>query len=53
MGLNEIPMDENFLEAVGLLPECSGVAIGIERLLMVMSQSQYITDVIAFPFERA
>jgi len=53
MGVNEIPMDENFLEAVGHLPECAGVAIGIERLLMVMSQSQHINDVIAFPFDRA
>ena len=53
MGHNEIPMDDNFLEAVGHLPECAGVAIGIERLLMIMSQSQHINDVIAFPFERA
>ena len=53
MGASEIPIDEYFLEAVGHLPECAGVAIGIERLLMVMSQSQHINDVIAFPFERA
>ncbi len=53
MGNNEVPLDENFLQAVGHLPECAGVAIGIERLLMVMSQSQHINDVIAFPFERA
>lgn len=52
-GSNVIPMDELFLEAVGHLPECAGVAIGIERLLMVMSESQHINDVIAFPFERA
>ena len=53
MGLKEIPMDEYFLEAVGALPECAGVAVGIERLLMIMSQSQHINDVIAFPFDRA
>lgn len=53
MGHDEIPMDDYFLEAVGYLPECAGVAIGMERLLMVMSQSQHINDVIAFPFERA
>ncbi|MCW8928979.1 MAG: EF-P lysine aminoacylase EpmA [Gammaproteobacteria bacterium] len=53
MGLNEIPMDENFLQAVDHLPECAGVAIGIERLLMIMSQSKHINEVIAFPFERA
>lgn len=53
MGIKQIPMDENFLQAVASLPECAGVAIGIERLLMVMSQSDHINDVLAFPFERA
>ncbi len=53
MGIKQIPMDENFLEAVENLPKCAGVAIGIERLLMVMSQSEHINDVLAFPFERA
>jgi lysyl-tRNA synthetase class 2 len=35
------------------LPDCAGVAIGIERLLMVMNQSKHIDEVLAFPFERA
>ena len=53
MALGEIPLDEHFLEAVEFLPDCSGVAIGIERLLMVMSQSEHINQVINFPFEQA
>ncbi|MCP3851378.1 MAG: EF-P lysine aminoacylase GenX [Gammaproteobacteria bacterium] len=53
MGLDEIPMDEHFLEAVASLPECAGVAVGIDRLLMLMDQSDHIDEVIAFPFERA
>lgn len=53
MRLKEIPMDENFLQAVAELPDCAGVAVGIERLLMVMTQAQHINDVIAFPFDRA
>ncbi len=53
MGKSKIPMDENFLEAVGALPECAGVAIGLERLLMIITQVGHINDVIAFPFERA
>ncbi|MCU7801366.1 MAG: EF-P lysine aminoacylase GenX [gamma proteobacterium symbiont of Lucinoma myriamae] len=53
LGLKEIPMDEHFLEAVAELPDCAGVAIGIERLLMVMSESRHINDVITFPFDRA
>lgn len=52
-GQSVIPMDEYFLAAVDSLPDCAGVAIGIERLLMVLSQSQHINDVITFPFERA
>ena len=53
MGLKEVPMDECFLEAVAALPDCAGVAIGIERLLMIMSQTKHINDVISFPFDRA
>lgn len=53
MGLSEVPLDEYFLKAVESLPDCAGVAIGIERLLMVMSQAQHINEVINFPLDRA
>ena len=29
------PLDEGFLKAVGQLPDCSGVALGIDRLIML------------------
>lgn len=35
------------------LPECSGVAIGLDRLLMLMSGSASIEDVLSFPIDRA
>jgi lysyl-tRNA synthetase class 2 len=35
------------------LPPCAGVALGIDRLLMLKSGAQAIGEVIAFPFERA
>lgn len=35
------------------LPQCSGVAIGIDRLLMVLGNFQQIDEVIAFPLQRA
>ncbi len=35
------------------LPECAGVALGVERLLMAMGDARDIGDVIAFPFYRA
>ncbi|MBX3420493.1 MAG: EF-P lysine aminoacylase GenX [Pirellulaceae bacterium] len=35
------------------LPPCSGCALGLDRLLMVLSSSQHIDQVISFPIERA
>jgi len=35
------------------LPECSGVAIGLDRLLMLLSGSESIEDVLSFPIHRA
>ena len=52
-GLDTIPMDEHFLTAVDHLPDCAGVAIGIELLLMVISQATHINEVLAFPIDRA
>ncbi len=35
------------------LPECSGVAIGLDRLLMLLSGSVSLDDVLSFPIRRA
>ncbi|MEE7627749.1 EF-P lysine aminoacylase EpmA [Methylobacter sp. Wu8] len=35
------------------LPECSGMAIGLDRLLMLLSGSASIDDVLSFPIHRA
>ena len=35
------------------MPDCAGVALGIERLLMAMTGSDDIADVLAFPFASA
>jgi lysyl-tRNA synthetase class 2 len=35
------------------LPECSGMAIGLDRLLMALSGSATIDDVLSFPIHRA
>jgi lysyl-tRNA synthetase class 2 len=34
------------------LPGCSGVALGVDRLLMQLSDAQSITEVMAFPWNR-
>lgn len=35
------------------LPECAGVALGVDRLLMAICDAESISDVIAFPSSRA
>ncbi len=49
----EVPMDERLLAVLGDMPACAGVALGIERLLMVLADSDAIADVLAFPFSDA
>jgi lysyl-tRNA synthetase class 2 len=53
-GLPAMPIDENFLASLEHgLPECSGVALGFDRLVMCAMDAKHIDQVIAFPFERA
>lgn len=47
------PLDERLLSSLPKLPDCAGVALGIERLLMAMLGTEKIADVLAFPFDRA
>lgn len=53
-GQRALAVDEGLLAALEAgLPECAGVALGIERLLMCLSGSDDIADVLAFAFSRA
>jgi len=47
------PVDEAFLSALPSLPDCAGVALGVDRLLMAMLGTDKIADVLAFEFARA
>ena len=52
-GRQNLPVDENLLAALEQgLPDCSGVALGIDRLLMLMTGASHIKDVLAFDWER-
>ncbi|WP_165382939.1 EF-P lysine aminoacylase EpmA [Acinetobacter venetianus] len=52
-GLPTIQTDQNLLAALPNMPECSGIALGIDRLLMVSMNKMKIDQVIAFPAEIA
>jgi len=53
-GLAADKMDELLLQALDAgLPECAGVAVGFDRLLMVATGATHIDQVIPFPIERA
>jgi lysyl-tRNA synthetase class 2 len=53
-GVVEPPLDEAFLAALESgLPDCAGVALGMDRLLMAMLGTDRIADVLAFDFARS
>jgi len=53
-GRPERPLDERLLAALEEgLPACSGVALGVDRLLMLATARSAIREVLAFDWERA
>jgi lysyl-tRNA synthetase class 2 len=54
LGLARKPVDTKLLAAMQHgLPQCSGVAVGVDRLLMCLSESGDIRDVLAFDWDRS
>jgi lysyl-tRNA synthetase class 2 len=49
LGRPVYPLDERFVEAVGRMPDASGVALGLDRLLMLLTGAEEIADVLLFP----
>ncbi len=52
-GQPEVVIDERLLAVLDALPDCAGVALGVERLLMCLADTDAIADVLAFPFAEA
>jgi lysyl-tRNA synthetase class 2 len=54
IGLPAMPLDEQLQAALAEgLPDCAGVALGLDRLLMVVSGAERLADVLSFDFESA
>jgi lysyl-tRNA synthetase class 2 len=53
-GLPPVKKDEYLLAALSAgLPDCSGVALGLDRILMLLDESASIDDILTFPIARA
>ena len=53
-GMPDMYVDENLIAALAHgLPPCSGVALGLDRLLMIKGGYGEIGEALAFPFDRA
>lgn len=48
LGLHVMPIDEYLLAALPNMPECSGIALGIDRLLMVVTNQMKLEKVVSF-----
>jgi len=52
-GLPLVKIDENFMNALkNGMNDCAGVALGVDRLVMIATNCQHIHEVIGFPFDR-
>ncbi|WP_457913899.1 elongation factor P--(R)-beta-lysine ligase [Candidatus Gillettellia adelgis] len=53
-GLQKNPIDTNLLDALQYgMPSCSGVALGVDRLVMLAVGAESLSEVLAFPIDRA
>ncbi|MGE5799598.1 MAG: amino acid--tRNA ligase-related protein, partial [Syntrophaceae bacterium] len=42
------PMPEKFLEAISRMPESAGIALGVDRMVMLFADAASIDDVVSF-----
>jgi len=49
LGKEVYKIDMDFVDAVGKIPRCSGIALGVDRLVQVLTGCQNIDDVLVLP----
>lgn len=52
-GLDTKSIDKNLINALDKLPNCAGVAMGLDRILMLLANTKKIKEVLAFDWENA
>ena len=53
-GLPDTPVDHRLIAALSAgMPECSGVALGLDRVVMIASGCTRVDEVVSFSFTRA
>lgn len=54
LAVDRVPLDEHLLAALAAgLPDCAGIALGLERLHMVLGNHAHISEVVSFDDQRA
>jgi lysyl-tRNA synthetase class 2 len=52
LGLTPLPLPEPFLQELSMMPPSAGIALGVDRLVMLIADTVTIDDVIAFTPEQ-
>jgi len=52
LGMRLFPYDKDFVEAVKKLPKCAGIAVGVDRLIMVLTGAKNISEILPFPAKK-
>lgn len=54
LGKPTLPVESRLLEAMAAgLPRCAGVALGLDRLVMLAAKADTLGEIVPFPFDRA
>lgn len=51
LGKVDLGLDERFLEALPRMPSAAGIAVGVDRVLMLLTKAESIAEVLLFPAE--